>query len=76
MYSLLDNLRIMVEAKENYVQVLPLGENLSTTILTFWLKNGNRTITEEQWAVVNEAFTKCNLPLFVKLQRWDSAHRW
>lgn len=75
MYSILDNLRIMVEPKENYVQVLPLGENLSTTILTFWLKNGNRTITDEQWEIVNEAFTKCNLPLFVKLV-FDQVCRW
>lgn len=75
MYGILDNLRIMVEEPNNYVQVLPLGEGLSATILKFWLKNGNRTISEEQWNVVNEAFTKCNLPLFVKLV-FDQVCRW
>lgn len=75
MYGILDNLRIMVEEPDNYVQVLPLGEGLSATILRFWLKNGKRTISEEQWDVVNEAFTKCNLPLFVKLV-FDQVCRW
>ncbi|KAL5006957.1 hypothetical protein ScPMuIL_015763 [Solemya velum] len=66
-YNLLDTLKNMIDSENNFVQVLPLGENLSGTILKFWLKNANRTLTEAQWNIVNEAFTKCNLPLFVKL---------
>lgn len=75
LYGILDTLRIMIEPAENYVQVLPLGTNLSSTILKFWLKNGNKAITEAQWDLVNEAFTKCNLPLFVKLV-FDQICRW
>ncbi|XP_069111532.1 NACHT and WD repeat domain-containing protein 2-like [Argopecten irradians] len=67
LYGILDTIRIMIEPEENYVAVLPLGENLSGTILKFWLKNANKAITDAQWDLVNEAFTKCNLPLFVKL---------
>ncbi|XP_060597437.1 NACHT and WD repeat domain-containing protein 2-like [Ruditapes philippinarum] len=74
-YGILDTLRNMTEIPENYIEVLPLGENLSATILKFWLKNANRTLTEEQRGLVNEAFTKCNLPLYVKLV-FDEVCRW
>ena len=74
-YSILDTLRNMIEIPENYIPVLPLGENLSATILNFWLKTANRTVTDEQMVLVNEAFTKCNLPLFVKLV-FDEVCRW
>ena len=75
MYNILDTLQVMIEVPENYVQVLPLGENLSGTILKFWLKNAKRTISDEQWEIVNEAITKCNLPLYVKLV-FDELCRW
>ncbi|WAQ94112.1 NWD2-like protein, partial [Mya arenaria] len=74
-FGILDTLHSMIEIPENYVPVLPLGENLSATILQFWLKNANRTLTEEQMELVNEAFTKCNLPLYVKLV-FDEVCRW
>eukprot|EP00106_Octopus_bimaculoides_P010882 XP_014778324.1 PREDICTED: NACHT and WD repeat domain-containing protein 2-like [Octopus bimaculoides] len=74
-YNILENLNTIVESKENYVQILPLGHNLSSTILKHWLKNANRNITNEQWEVVNEAISKCNLPLYVKLV-FDEICRW
>lgn len=74
-FGILDTLRSMIEVEENYVPVLPLGENLSATILSFWLKNAKRTLTEDQMQLVNEAFTKCNLPLYVKLV-FDEVCRW
>ncbi|KAJ8313494.1 hypothetical protein KUTeg_008055 [Tegillarca granosa] len=75
MYGILDTLKNMIEVEENYVQVLPLGTNLSETILKFWLKNSNKAITDEQWEIVNEGFKKCNLPLYVKLV-FDEICRW
>lgn len=75
LYNILPTLRLMIEAEENYVQVLPLGTGLSGTILKFWLKTANRCITDPQWETVNEAFTKCNLPLFVKLV-FDKVRNW
>lgn len=74
-YNLLDTLKIIIEDKDNFVPVLPLGENLSSTILKAWLKTINRTVTDSQWGIVNEAITKCNLPLFVKLV-FDEICRW
>lgn len=47
MYNLLETLQALVEVPENFVSVLPLGENLGGTILKFWLKNANRDISTE-----------------------------
>ena len=74
-YGILDTLRRMVESQENYVQITPLGNNLSETILKCWLQNGGRQVTKEQWDVVLDAINKCNLPLFVKLV-FDEISQW
>ncbi|ESO82088.1 hypothetical protein LOTGIDRAFT_135306 [Lottia gigantea] len=74
-FNILNNLRAMIEEEKNYVEVLPLGENLSSTILKLWLKDAKRNVSEEQWVVVNEAISKCNLPLFVKLV-FDEICKW
>ncbi|XP_033763365.1 uncharacterized protein LOC117344647 [Pecten maximus] len=44
-----------------------LGEDLSTKILKTWLLSRNRTLSDEQFDYVQEAFKKCSLPLYVKL---------
>ncbi|XP_012943969.1 NACHT and WD repeat domain-containing protein 2 [Aplysia californica] len=74
-YGLLDLLRVMIENEDSFIQVLPLGQNLGGTIIRAWLDKGNKAVTEEQWALVNEAISKCNLPLFVKLT-FDEICRW
>ncbi|XP_064648000.1 NACHT and WD repeat domain-containing protein 2-like [Lineus longissimus] len=74
-YKLLDTLRGMMIADSNFVQVTPLGPDLGSTILKSWLKNANRQIAEFQWVTVNEAISKCNLPLFVRLV-FDEICRW
>ncbi|KAL8578635.1 hypothetical protein ACOMHN_007093 [Nucella lapillus] len=74
-YGLLDTLKVLLEDDSCFVQVLPLGENLSSTIIQAWLKNGQRDVTKAQWAVVNQAISKCSFPLFVKLV-FDEICRW
>lgn len=74
-YNLLKTLQKMIDSEENFEQILPLGENLSSTILKQWLQNANRAITEDQWKIVNEAIARCNLPLYVKLV-FDEICRW
>lgn len=74
-YGILDALRQMVTDPNNYGQVTPLGENLSSVILNSWLAEANRQVTPAQWDVVQAAITKCNLPLFVKLV-FDVICRW
>ncbi|KAK0046460.1 NACHT and WD repeat domain-containing protein 2 [Biomphalaria pfeifferi] len=74
-FGLLDLLRTMIDNADSFIEVLPLGENLSSTIIQAWLKNANKSVTKEQWVLVNEAINKCNLPLFVKLT-FDEICRW
>ncbi|XP_076470740.1 NACHT and WD repeat domain-containing protein 2-like [Babylonia areolata] len=74
-YGLLDTLKVLLDDDRCFIQVLPLGENLSSTILQAWLKNAKRDVTTAQWAVVNKAFSKCSFPLFVKLV-FDEICRW
>ena len=57
------------------MQVLPLGDKLSSTIIQAWLEKANRAVTAPQWAIVNEAISKCSFPLFVKLV-FDEICRW
>ncbi|XP_050388645.1 NACHT and WD repeat domain-containing protein 2 [Patella vulgata] len=74
-FDLLQTLKVLIEDTANYVEVLPLGENLSSTILKLWLNDAKRNVSEEQWTVVNDAISRCNLPLFVKLV-FDEICKW
>ncbi|CAG5115605.1 unnamed protein product [Candidula unifasciata] len=74
-YGLLELLRTMVEEEDSFVEVLPLGENLGSSIIKTWLQNSNRSVTSEQWVKVNDAVHRCSLPLFVKLT-FDEICRW
>lgn len=51
----------------SFILVKILGEDLSTKILKTWLLSRNRTLSDEQFDYVQEAFEKCSLPLYVKL---------
>ena len=74
-YGILDKLRKMFEGDENYIQVTPLGENLGSVILKHWLENAKQSVTDAQWSIVQNAISRCNLPLFVKLV-FDEICRW
>ncbi|XP_013421183.1 NACHT and WD repeat domain-containing protein 2 [Lingula anatina] len=74
-FSILDTLKRMISEEGNFVIITPLGQDLGSAILRSWLGRANRSITEEQWKIVNEAISKCNLPLFVKLV-CDEICRW
>ncbi|KAJ8320337.1 hypothetical protein KUTeg_001924 [Tegillarca granosa] len=52
---------------DNFVSVPKLGEALSEVILKSWLKGQNRTLTQEQFGIVLNAFKHCSLPLYVNL---------
>ena len=67
LYGISDILEIMIEIPENFVQVQPLGENLSIGILNRLLRNISRCISPEQLPIVQDALNKCNTPLYVKL---------
>ena len=66
-YGISETLDNMIEIPENFIQVNPLGENLSIGILNKLLKNIRRSISQEQLPIVQEALKNCNTPLYVKL---------
>ncbi|KAK3802261.1 hypothetical protein RRG08_004547, partial [Elysia crispata] len=74
-YGLLDLLKTMIEMPDSFIEILPLGQNLGGEIIRAWLQKSNKAVTDHQWKIVNEAITKCNLPLFVKLT-FDEICRW
>ncbi|XP_063409220.1 NACHT and WD repeat domain-containing protein 2-like isoform X1 [Mytilus trossulus] len=52
---------------DSFILVPKLGEELSCKILKSWLDGKNRTLTTEQFNVIENAFTQCSLPIYVKL---------
>ena len=66
-YGILETSRKMISNEENYIQITPLGEELSHKVIKSWLVSKNRTVCESQWKIVTEALSKCNLPLYTKL---------
>ncbi|KAI3386911.1 hypothetical protein SNEBB_004259 [Seison nebaliae] len=73
--SILDNLKSLIEEQIYFLEVRQLGPDLGTKILNAWLKIKNRTITREQWNIVVNALSGCNLPLYMKLV-FDEIIRW
>ncbi|CAG0888380.1 unnamed protein product [Darwinula stevensoni] len=73
-------LRKMIDAKENFMEVRALGEDLAMNIIKQWMKNAHRDLNNFQWRVVSNTLSKCSLPIFVKLVfaeicRWKSYSR-
>jgi len=44
-----------------------LGADLGGSIIKTWLERKQRDVSDPQWKIVNDAISKCNLPLYVKL---------
>ncbi|CAF4518214.1 unnamed protein product, partial [Rotaria magnacalcarata] len=66
-FNILSTLRNIIESRENFVQIKPLGEELAKTVLVARLSRQHRKITDTQWELVHERLAECNLPLYVKL---------
>ncbi|KAH3755207.1 hypothetical protein DPMN_189897 [Dreissena polymorpha] len=64
--DLIGTLKLMFSAK-HFIEVPVFTPSLSGQVLKAWLKLENRTLTDEQFKIVDSAFDKCSLPLFVKL---------
>ncbi|CAF4731675.1 unnamed protein product [Rotaria sp. Silwood1] len=66
-YNILNTLRNIIDSRENFVQIKPLGEDLATTVLKAWLDRHHRTISNAQWELVHQRLVECNIPLYIKL---------
>jgi len=78
-HDLLDTLRVLVSSESQFVQILPLGQQLSACLMTEWLSTADRTLTVSQRDTVDAALARCSLPLYTRLVfeevcRWSSFH--
>ena len=76
-HDLLDTLRAVVTSGMNFVQILPLGQQLSESLMKEWLSVADRTLTASQLDIVNYALARCSLPLYTRLvfeevSQWSS----
>jgi len=78
-HDILDTLRVIVSSESNFVQILPLGQQLSVSLMKEWLLTADRTLTASQLDIVNRALARCSLPLYTRLVfeevcHWSSFH--
>lgn len=57
------------------VKIEPLGQELGAQVVSKWLSKDSRQITKEQSTVMNQLFSKCSLPLFVRIT-YDEIKHW
>ena len=67
----------MVDQRNNFLEVEPLGEELAFKVMKLWMESAGRDLNNYQWRVVANAISKCSLPIFCKLVfaeicRWKS----
>ncbi|PAA71014.1 hypothetical protein BOX15_Mlig015065g2 [Macrostomum lignano] len=74
-FNLLKTLKLKVNKAENFLKLEDLGKPLSLEVLRVWLQSASRSITNQQWQVVNKALAKSTSPLFVKIV-FDEVCRW
>ena len=72
-----DMLIKMVDNRNNFLEVKPLGEELAYKVMKLWMESAGRDLNNYQWRVVANAIAKCSLPIFCKLVfaeicRWKS----
>ncbi|KAL4221581.1 NACHT and WD repeat domain-containing protein 2 [Mactra antiquata] len=72
--ELITMLKSMFDAN-NFIHVPVFSQELSSEVLRSWLTKSCRTLTAEQFSMVESAFIKCSLPLFVKLL-YDQVLQW
>ena len=57
----------MINSSENFLEVQPLGEDLSYRVIQLWMESAGRDLNNYQWRVAANAVSKCSLPIFCKL---------
>ena len=67
----------MVDNRENFLEVQPLGEELAYRVIQLWMESAGRDLNNYQWRVVANATSTCSQPIYCKLVfaeicRWKS----
>ena len=68
-------LQTVVKTQANYLSIPRLPQDDVRGILDKWLSLKHRKLTDDQKKIVFSAFTKCPIPLFLKLS-FDAASSW
>ena len=59
----------------NFVEIHPLGIQVSFNLIKEWLQVSNIDLTPSQFSIVNNALCQCSLPLFTKLV-FEEVRQW
>ncbi|XP_078534484.1 NACHT and WD repeat domain-containing protein 2 [Lissotriton helveticus] len=66
-HGILQKLRCLIHEDDNYIELIPRDRKMCSQILKHQLLRVKRKVTSGQQIYVNEAFSKCTLPMFVNL---------
>ena len=66
--DILDCIRSKIKNEDNYLLIDPLNTSNVKTILEDWLSKANRSLSNQQWSILDNLFSRATLqPLFIKL---------
>nr|XP_060633820.1 NACHT and WD repeat domain-containing protein 2 isoform X1 [Anolis sagrei ordinatus] len=76
-HGILQKLRCLIHNEDNYIELMPRDRKMCSQVLKQQLLQVKRKVTSGQQIYVNEAFSRCTLPMFVNLtfrevQNWRS----
>ncbi|NWJ05221.1 NWD2 protein, partial [Crypturellus undulatus] len=66
-YGILQKLRCLIHEEDNYIELTSRDRKMCSQVLKHQLLRVKRKVTSGQQIYVNEAFSKCTLPMFVNL---------
>ncbi|XP_075356016.1 NACHT and WD repeat domain-containing protein 2 isoform X1 [Mycteria americana] len=66
-YGILQKLRCLIHEEDNYIELTARDRKMCSQVLKHQLLRVKRKVTSGQQIYVNEAFSKCTLPMFVNL---------
>ncbi|KAE8629352.1 hypothetical protein XENTR_v10000453 [Xenopus tropicalis] len=66
-HGILQKLRCLIHNEDSYIELIPRDKKMCSQILKHQLLRVKRKVTSGQQIYVNEAFSKCTLPMFVNL---------
>uniref|UniRef100_A0A8D0GI68 NACHT and WD repeat domain-containing protein 2 n=1 Tax=Sphenodon punctatus TaxID=8508 RepID=A0A8D0GI68_SPHPU len=66
-HGILQKLRCLIHEEDNYIELISRDRKMFSQVLKHQLLRVKRKVTSGQQIYVNEAFSKCTLPMFVNL---------
>ncbi|CAK7294802.1 NACHT and WD repeat domain-containing protein 2 isoform X1 [Vulpes vulpes] len=73
-HGILQKLRCLIHEEANYIELIPRDRKMCSQVLKHQLLRVKRKVTSGQQIYVNNAFSKCTLPMFVNLTFREVRH--